>query len=108
MKVKTIGYGRSAIPCEFMDSQPCGETIYKEVYIEDWEDDAETFKILREQVNSELGIREDIESLQRQRKSLLEELKALDSLIRGARSQWLQIQEFQEKLGICSQDPIPF
>ena len=108
MKVKTIGYGRSAIPCEFMDSQPCGETIYKEVYVEDWEDDAETFKILRKQVNSELGIREDLESLQIQRKSLLEELKALDILIRDARFQWEQILAFQEKLGICSEDPIPF
>jgi hypothetical protein len=108
MKIQRIGYGRTAIPCEFMASQPCGETLYKEALIEDWEDEAESLKILREQVNSELGIQEDVKYLREQKQVLLAELKVLDGLVADARNQWAKIQDFQKKLGIYSEDPIPF
>lgn len=108
MKIQRIGYGRTAIPCEFMASQPCGETLYKEASIEDWEDEAESLKILREQVNSELGIQEDIEGLREQKKSLLAELKLLDSLVTDARSHWAKIQAFQLKVGLIEEDLLPF
>lgn len=108
MKIRTIGYGRTVIPCEFIASQPRGETLYKEVSIEDWEDESESLKILREQVNSELGIQEDIEDLREQKKILLAELKLLDSLIADARSHWAKIQAFQIKMGLVEEDLIPF
>lgn len=108
MKIRTIGYGRTAIPCEFMASQPCSETLYKEASIEDWEDEAESLKILREQVNSELGIQEDIKYLREQKQILLAELKVLDGLVESARSQWTKIQAFQLKVGLVEEDLIPF
>lgn len=108
MKIRTIGYGRTAIPCEFMSSQPCGQTLYLESAIEDWEDEAESLKLLRDRVNCELGVKEDVEDLREQKQVLLAELKVLDNLIADARSQWLRIQAFQEKLGLVSEDPIPF
>lgn len=108
MKIQRIGYGRTAIPCEFMASQPCSETLYKEASIEDWEDEAESLKILREQVNSELGIQEDIKYLREQKQVLLAEVKVLDELAAEARDKWAKIQAFLLKMGLAYEDPIPF
>ncbi len=109
MKTRVIGYGRSVIPCEFMDSQSCRETFYKEVQLEDWENEAEAFELLRSQVNAELGITEDIKLLREQKQKLLAELEILDELIEGARLQWSKVRSFQEKVGLAEEEGlIPF
>ena len=108
MKTQIVGYGRSAIPCEFMASQPCGETFYKEVRLEDWENEAEAFELLRSQVNAELGVNEDIKELRREKQALLAELEDLNELVAGARLQWSKIRSFQEKVGLLEEDSIPF
>ncbi len=109
MKTEKIGYGKSVIPCEFMDSQSCQETFYKEVRLEDWENEAESLELLRSQVNSELGIKEDVNCLREQKQILLAELKVLDGLVSDARSRWAKIQAFQVKVGLAEDESlIPF
>lgn len=108
MKTQMIGYGRSVIPCEFMSSQSCRETFYKEVRLEDWENESDCLELLRSQVNAELGINEDIKYLRQQKQELLAELKVLEGLADAARKQWTKIQAFQSKLGLVEEDSIPF
>lgn len=108
MKTEIIGYGRSVIPCEFMDSQSCRETFYKEVRLEDGENEAEAFELLRSQVSAELGINEDIKYLREQKQVLLAEVKVLDGLAAEARDHWAKIQAFQIKVGLLEEDSIPF
>jgi hypothetical protein len=108
MKTQIIGYGRSVIPCEFMSSQSCRETFYKEVRLEGWEDETESFELLRSQVNAELGINEDIKYLRQQKQELIAELKVLQKLATEAREEWAKIQVFQLKVGLLEENSIPF
>lgn len=108
MKTRMIGYGRSVVPCDFMSSQSCRETFYKEVCLEDWENEGDCLELLRSQINGELGINEDIKYLRQQKQELLAELKVLESLVDAARKQWTKIQAFQSKLGLVEEDSIPF
>jgi hypothetical protein len=108
MKTQVIGYGRSVIPCEFMDSQSCREDFYKEVRLEDWEDEAESFELLRSQVNAELGINEDVKKLREEKRALLAELKILNESVAEARGQWAKVQAFLLKVELVDEDSIPF
>lgn len=106
MNVKIIGYGRGKCDC---DSQQLGEYVYFEAGLESWENPDESFVVLRERVNSKLGIHEDVVALDDRRHYLTRRIEEQEALLKSALDRWEKIQEVYKKIDLLvPEDLIPF
>lgn len=111
MEVVKIGYGRASV--HDFESSDYREYCYMEATIESWENPEQSLQLLRRKVCEEVGVSENIQALQLQRRSLEEENRQLEAAVVELRKKWHNLKELHEKISEIEVlkkgfDPTPF